>query len=43
MVDGWIEIVDSDSIHAQGLHQCGITQTERSIAEGIDARARLEA
>lgn len=43
MVDGWIEVVDSDGIYAEGLHQCGITQTERSIAEGIDARAGLEA
>ena len=43
MVDGRVQIVDSDGVHAERLHQCGITQTERSIAEGIDAGAWLEA
>ena len=44
VIEGGVHIVGSDGIDAQGLHKCGVTQTERAIAQRVRAHSeRLRA
>lgn len=43
MVQCWVQIIDSDRVDAERLHEGGITQAERAIAQWVDARIGLEA
>lgn len=40
MIQGWIDIVGSDRVNAEGLHESGITQAERAIAQWIRALSK---
>lgn len=40
MVEGWINIVGSDSVDAKGLHKGSITQAERAVAQRVGALSK---
>lgn len=41
VVQGWVDVVDSDSIHTESLHESSITEADLAIGERILARLWL--
>ena len=42
MIESRIQVVDSNGVHTQLLHECRITQTVGSIAQGVDTGLGFE-